>query len=198
MDVTLKIEAHQLGDTIVDMFKNLSAKQKKALALEVMRKWLEEPYEAERKAHEAAIVNDMVANNARLSSWSSDKRAGDPGVTEADIRASSTYRDRVKSFKSSREQMVSMIVEESVRTFRESVKRMVEDDEQLKGSYERVRKFIEDRFPAMVQSAMTRWMCSTMQYAILNVPDQQMNLETEMQQVKESLTQIQGQIGQQT
>jgi len=196
MDVTLKIEAHQLGDTIVDMFKSLSAKQKKSLAVEVMRKWLEEPYAEERRAYEESVLTDMRARDASLSSWGSDKRASK--ATDDEIRASSTYQGRMREYRSSREQMVSMIVEESVRTFKESVTQMVNEDEQLKESYERVRRLIEGKFPAMVQSAMTRWMCDTMQYAILNVPDQQLNLETEMKGVKEALTQIQGQIGQQT
>lgn len=57
MEVTLNIEANQIGDTVIDLFKNLSDEKKEELASKVVKQYLND------KVTEQISWNDTLLTN---------------------------------------------------------------------------------------------------------------------------------------
>jgi len=191
MEIKLNIDANQLNETVIDLFKVLTDEQKKDLVTQAIKGWLNGEYAGERLAHEEALISEFRSKNLPLSSWSQDKKGGDPSVTDDDIKNSRAFMSRMGSYKSVREVMVSEIVSTSVDTIKQKVKGFVDSDLKLKEAFERVRENVESNFPGMVRQAMTSWMVNSMRDVILNVPMQTMVLETEVLNLQKAVMEIQ-------
>ena len=155
MEVTLKIEAGQLGETVVDLFKNLSEDQKKEIATDILTKWLNEPYEIERNAYVEGIVSQLRQANVEIYTGFGRKKAID--CTDKEIKESSEYRQKAGGFKSSREVMIKEITNEVITYFKTSIQEQVKTDPQVEAFRGDVYQFIVDNFPMMIKESMVNF-----------------------------------------
>jgi hypothetical protein len=133
MQVTLNIEAGQLGDTIVDLFKNLSDEQREALALQVLEKWVEEPTSVEK---DLAKVELLRKYRCKLSGYIHGKKY----QTDEEILRCRDFQKELNNVKTSKELMIR-------------------DNAALEVALEQATA----DFPILLQRAMTTWFADHIQ-----------------------------------
>jgi hypothetical protein len=192
MEITLKIEAHQLGETVEEVFKTLTDDQKRELAKEAVRKWLEEPLSGERAAYEEKAIADLRKACIRIGYYSSDRNSNDPKVTDDEIRGTPEFRSRMSEYRSTRERLVTSVCEQAVSHAKEYAIKAVSEDAKLRLVFDEVRKKIEEMFPQMVYGAMVRWFSENMrevvsmaQYGTVN---ELQNVSNELARLKADLS----------
>jgi len=190
MEVTLKIESHQLGETVVDLFKSLTKEQREQIARDTLAKWFTDPYELERAAFEARVIAELRTRHTKIGGYYSDKYFDDQGISDSQIRSTDEYRDQMRKYRSSREVMISTAVDEAVKQYKESVVQLVKEDPKLTAAYEAVKAKIEGAFPKMVQTALIAWFAQNLSRAVLDVPNDTYNMQIEIDGIKESLLKI--------
>lgn len=192
MEVTLKIEAHQIGETIEEVFKHLTPEQKAGLAEDTVRSWLSAPYAGEREAYEEQALQDVRKKNVRIGYYGSNRTSGQPGVKDSEIRETEEYRTRMREWRSTRERLITGICEETLKHAKEFAETSIKNDPKTQEVLESVRKSIEATFPQMVYGAMVRWMAGNMgdvlnlaradvQVDLLNTQDELARLKSDLQ-----------------
>ncbi len=166
MEVTLKIEAAQLGETVVDLFKNLGEDQRKAIATDILIKWLNEPYNIEREAYAEGVLRDFRQSNIELYINYNRKRAAD--CTDKEIKDSSEYRDRIRNFKSSRELMIKEITTEVMTHFKTSIPELIKTDPKFEILRSVFYQFIVDNFPMMIKESFANYFTSQLNMIVIN------------------------------
>ncbi len=159
MKIELNIEASQLGDTVIDVFKNLTKKEKKDLAEKVLLQWLSEPYDVERNIAATATIEKI-------------KRVGDTiyvdghknpnSLTDDQIKSSREFKEQVGDFKSSRDIMIAEITEEAIKHYKEMIPEEIKNDKQLEKIMNETMKVIKTDFPKFVHDAMIAWFAHNM------------------------------------
>lgn len=152
MKVELQIDGSQMGDTIQEVFKNLTPEQRTELAKSAMMEWLKSPIDFERCVYESKLIEEIR----------NDRHGYYKNKSDAEIRDNYDFRERVKKFRSTKEKMVEEIVAETIRSYKESVKELISKDEQIQAMLAVVREEIKKSFPAMAQDAITVWFASNM------------------------------------
>jgi len=193
LEVTLKIEAHQLGNNVLDLFKSLTEEQRIQSAKDVVDKWLRSPYDVERLAYAQNVISHLRQSHIRMGY--SDKFTDDPNVTDSQISDTFEYRDKMAKFRSSREQMISMAAEEAVKQYRESVVDLVKNDPGVQAVYDSVKKRIESTFPQMAQAALVNWFQHAFSRSIFEVPSLTLNIGDEVTRMNERIREIEQQLG---
>lgn len=186
MQVTLNIDAAQLGDTVVDLFKNIPAEKKEEIAANILQKWLEQPYEIERKSY-TENAKRKALEEVSASSYGYDKERY--GTLEK-IEGSDAFRRLMNQFKSSRETMIEAITTEATETYRKKVTELIQTDEQMQKMFEATRDVISEDFPKFVHDAMMYWFAQNMTNVFQAVPmamaQSRMTAES-VQKIKEKL-----------
>ena len=109
MQVTLNIEANQLNDTVIDLFKNLNTEQKTKLASQVVSNWFTEGNMVEVLANHDRVV-DELRTGAHNSRNYPDKVEYDK-MSESDYKYQNKLKELTKDFKN-----IRATVTEEVRT----------------------------------------------------------------------------------
>jgi hypothetical protein len=191
MEVTLKIEASQLGETVVDLFKTLTDDQKRDIAKEVVTKWFTEDPAAEREAFSDKVVRELRGRHIRMGyGYNSEKYTDDPKVTNQEVYAISEYREAMHGFKTSREQLVTAAVGAAIEQYKDSVKILVLNDAGLTAAFETAKKKIEESFPHMVEQAIIGWFKASMSNAVVEIPGSIYIMRDEIDAMKQTLNEI--------
>jgi len=193
MEVTLKIEAHQLSDTVIDLFKTLTTEQRMELARSTLEKWFLEPYGAERLAYSQKVMQELRSKHVRVylnGCYGSEMYFDDPKVTDEQLFSSSEYRDRMTKFRSSREEMVTSIVEAAVAHYKAQVEELVKNDPTLTTGFEKVKEHITATFPHMMQAALVSWFSRQMTQAVFDIPQESYDMKTEVASLKKAILEI--------
>lgn len=158
MNVTLSIDSNQLGETVVDLFKNLTEQQRQEVAVKVLEQWLAQPYDVERKAAKAEI-----ARQARIRSVGGYSGKPYNDMTDEEVvKEDYTARGEFEKFVSSRELMVKEITSSALKHQLEVIGDRIKSDRQLNAVLDRTLKMIEQNFGAYVHDAMIAWFCTNM------------------------------------
>ena len=165
MDITLKIDSSNLGETVVDLFKNISTEKKEALATEILSNWLKEPYDIERKAFEEEAKREALKKVLAPSSYSDYDRKN-YGTMET-IHNSEQYRSLMRGFVSTKEEMVKAITEEATKIYREKVVEYVKTDKQLQKVMDATMETVKEDFPKFVHDAMMYWFAQQMSTSMM-------------------------------
>ena len=155
MQVNLTIDAAQLGETVVDVFKSLSSEQRQEIAVAVLREWLMQPNDAE------FIKDDIFAMQAArsLSYYLRDK-------ADAEVRKSEEYRKAIARSTNPKTQMIRFVRDEAVSQFQASVKEMVASDPQIQKMRDAVCEVVRENFPRVVHDAMVLWVAANLDKAV--------------------------------
>jgi uncharacterized protein YecT (DUF1311 family) len=173
MQITLNIEANQLGDTVLDLFKNLTEEQKKEIATEILTNWLKNPRDIELKANTKEIVEKVRKKNWQMKELSYDE-----------IIKSAFFEEESKKFKTSKNKMVEEIVEKTLDFYKEEIKDMVEKDEMINKVKNEVLSHIKDNFRTYVHDAMIAWFCQGMNQVTQGVSQALHNSGSNMENVQ--------------
>lgn len=186
MQVTLNIDSANLGETVVDLFKNLTPEKKEALAADVLQRWFNEPYDVEHKAFETKVKQEALTYfQNQGDSW--DKR--NYGTLET-VTNSSRYREAMAKFRSSKQIMVEETVKQLVETYRTQITETIKTDPQIQEMMKLTIEGIKKDFPAFVHDAMMYWFTQNMQTAITtsNIAlAQSRNVEEAMKQISQKV-----------
>jgi len=158
MEVKLTIDSSNIGETVVELFKNIPAEKKEAMALDILGKWLAEPYDTERKAYEEEAKRKAL-ERILASSYDWDRK--NHGTIET-VHNSSQFRDLMNGFKSSKEVMVETITKEATEIYRTKVVEFVKTDEQLQKVMSLTMEAVKEDFPKFVHDAMMYWFAQQM------------------------------------
>lgn len=158
MQVTLNIEAGQLGETVVDLFKSITPEQKKELAVQVITKWFEEPHGFERSTHESRLIREIQSGERNIGYYNNEGK----GWSEEKIRDSYQFKQLANTFVSSREMMVKEIITETVKYYKEKVDTLVLNDPQINNYFETVKEELIKKFPELSQTAVSFWFSERM------------------------------------
>ena len=188
MEVSLKIESAQLGETVVDLFKNLDSEQRRSIAVEILTKWLIEPYEIEREAFAESVLREFREKNIDLYISYNRKKCLD--CTDKEIKESSEYRQRINTFRSSREIMIKEITSEVITYFKASIPEQIKTDPKFEILRNIFYQFIVDNFPSMIKESFANYFTSQLNMIAINSSsglNDRMWFESSLQDMKTQL-----------
>jgi hypothetical protein len=150
MKIEIEIGDGNVGQSVQEILATLGSDDRKALAREVITKWLADTLHTnEREVKESEVIAKIQTNN-QSSSYKRDE-------TVSEIRTSYAFRELMNTWKSSRDIMVGQIGAEVANYYKEQVKAVVEGDPTLQRMREEVGKLVVELFPKMVHDAVTAW-----------------------------------------
>lgn len=150
MKIEIEIGEGQVGQSVQDILATLGPDDRKAMAREVMTKWLADTLHAdERQVRESEVIAKIQHDN-KSSNY-------DRNDTVEQIRSGYKFRDMMGTFKSSRDVLVGQVGAEVINYYKDHVKAMVEGDPTLQRMRDEVGKLVVELFPKMVHDAVTAW-----------------------------------------
>jgi len=123
MKIELNIEAGQLGETVIDIFKNLTKKQKETIALEVLKEWLKEPSLFENPNFEKLLIEEY-REGKRRPTWGILNKDS----TDSEIQNNSSFKTDLRDFKTSKQAMVLNFKDEVVNFYKNTICSEIEKD----------------------------------------------------------------------
>ena len=156
IQITFNIDSANIGSTVEDVFKSLTADDKRELARGIMMEVLTTPNNAERLAFEQQVVEQLIREYENAS-YPSDRIR-----TESEARCSHRFRERMTKFESSRDRMMRMIVEETTKLYKDMVAELVKNDEQTQAVLADAQASFIKAFPLLCQQAMNSFFVSRM------------------------------------
>ena len=184
MQVTLNIEAGQLGETVLDLFKNLSDGKKEELAVQIMSNWLGESHGSERQVYESILIEKYRSGQA------GDKSRNYKDMSDEGIRNDYYFRQSMEKYKSSREIMVEMITEATQKAFQKHVDELVQKDPQMTKIRETLVDMLKTSYPEMLLHSVTASITTALSMQLSQAVMQSyqvMNHEALLQNVRQRL-----------
>lgn len=151
MQVTLNIESGQLGETVIDLFKNLTAEKKEELALAVLREWLKDPEFIETRTRDAVLI-DEFRTGKRQPSWSYNKY--DQDTPEEKIRRDENFQNAMKQYKSSKALLIEDIKAEVVEYYKKHICAQLEQTDAINKARDEAMQIIKWEMPQIVNKAL--------------------------------------------
>jgi len=151
MEVTMKIEAHQMGETVLDIFKNLSEDDKKSLALDIMREWLKSPEFMESPNYEQLVIDEF--RKGIRSAWTGRYNDDTPDDV---IRRDHNFEKTVREYRTSKQCMVESIRSEIVEYYNQELSKEIRDSEVITRIKDETFQEIAKRFPDIIQNTLVR------------------------------------------
>lgn len=156
MQVTLNIEAGQLGNTVVELFQSLDQDQRKEIATEVLTKWLQDPTSVEMAAEDSKALYYARSK----SSWSNKDKSAEQ------LRVTSEYTDYFKEHPTSKQMMIGQIKDEIVKHYQSVVNKVVIEDPKTQDMAKEVGQIVKDTLPKMIHDAMMLWTAANLDKAV--------------------------------
>ena len=153
MQITMNIEAAQVGDTIVATFNNLTQEQKLEIAKQVMLEWLKEPWDLERQSYEREVFRRLRADTGFRSN---------SGKTDDQLRQDYDYSNKMREFMSTREKMINTITTEVANHYRACVAEIIKNDPQIQEAKGIVLEAVKKIFPAAIHNALVKFFSDQM------------------------------------
>lgn len=151
MEVKINIEAGQIGDTVIDLFKNIPSEKKEELALSILKEWLQSPEFFETKNKEQLLV-DEFRNGSRKSHWSSTKY--DENTPEHTIKSDYAFQEAIKTYKTSKQILVEDVKNEIISYYKKYITEQIANHELINQIKEETYKEIASRFPEIITQIM--------------------------------------------
>lgn len=181
MQVTLNIDASQMGDTVLDIFKNLTTEQRSELAMSMMKQWFADPIDFEKanwiqqeimdikKTWTKPCGNDYWSPSVpeKFKSFNLDwtlKSKIEKGIaTDEEIMFSAEFQKyMVQNFTSTRDMMVQIVIEEARKVFNTHVSTFVKEDPQMEEIKNTALQEVVRAFPEMAQHALVSYFIANM------------------------------------
>lgn len=149
MQVTFNVTGAQFSGAFEELMASLSQEDKKEVAKAVLVKMLEDDPEQERQAFSDSVVTELRAYRFKEHS-------------DAQIRASWEYKDKMKTFKSSRQQAYELVTAETVKLYQEMVSQMLQESPRTQEVMAAAQEQFKLDLPRMAEQALTTFFISSM------------------------------------
>lgn len=151
MEVKINIESNQIGDTVIDLFKNLTPEKKEELALSVLKEWLQAPDFFETKNKETLLVEEF-RDGKRRPYWSSEKYNHE--TSEHKIKSDTNFQNAIKDYKNSKQIMMEEIKKEIVQHYMKYVEEELKQNEIVNKIKEDTFNELIDKFPEIISKVL--------------------------------------------
>ena len=152
MQITINIEPGQMGETVLDIFQNLNSDEKRELAMQIMREWLQSPEFFETRNYEQIVIDEYRKGLIKPYSGRYERFYED--TPEEVIRMDYNFRKELEKYRTSKQDMVATIKEEITKYYKEQISSEIRHDQQIKKIKDDIIDDIKDNFPSIAQHAM--------------------------------------------
>lgn len=150
MKVELNIDAGNIGETVIEMFQNLTTEQKEAISLKVLQDWLTEPDTIHRQAlHTQAIAHAKERCYYRAS-------------TEQELVKSDEYVRFMRDNATAKTRMIQEITSATIAHQEKVIEQHIKTDPGMNRIMSATLETIKENFPKIVNDAMIAWFCGNM------------------------------------
>jgi len=147
--IQLEVPEGEIGKSVVDILNGLNHDDKKELARQVMKDWLEKASGAgERALREKELVAEFKAG--KESHYYA-------GKSDVDIRDSYSFKETMKNWRSSHEKMTEVVTREVAEFYKEQVRELVQRDPRAVAMVHEVAQLVKERLPQAVHDAQVAW-----------------------------------------
>jgi hypothetical protein len=177
MEVKINIESNQIGDTVIDLFKNLSAEKKEELALQIMKEWLQSPDLFETTNYEQLVIDEFRQGKRSPDYYN---RRYDVNTDEAIIRKDDNFKRAINEYKTSKQILTENLKSEVVDYYKKYIAEELKNNETIERVKVETMKTITQLFPSIIMQVMIEVFASnltTMQQDIYNTSWRAMNVE---------------------
>jgi hypothetical protein len=144
MKIEIEVPEGDVGKSVQEILKNLGWDQKRELCRQIMLEWLSSGIHVnERALHE----KDLIEEIRKTEDYYRNK-------SDADIRESYGFKEKMRSWRSSHEIFVQQTSEEAIRFYKEQVRDIVERDPAIKAMRHEVAQIVKESFPKMLHDAV--------------------------------------------
>lgn len=151
MEVKINIESGQIGDTVIDLFKNLSDDKKEELALTILKEWLQSPEFFETKNKEQLVIEEFKSGKrSSYSSW--DKYNAD--TTDDVIKRDYNYQKALNEYRTSKQILVEDIKNEIVNYYKKYISDELINNEKIQKIKQETFDEIQKQFPQIIMQTM--------------------------------------------
>jgi hypothetical protein len=189
IELTLQINAENMGSTLEPIFATLSLEEKKAIATQVLTKFIEEPYLGELQVKKTNFAIQKRTNRA-YKGYNPQVYATEMTDDEIVKEWAYEFNEYCNKNKGSKQIMVEDVLQAAVSTFRERTTEMVKNNEELKVIFAQVAEKMKEDFPKLVHDIMMTWFTTqlTGAMALASQSLQQSNMNTEyLQDIRNKL-----------
>lgn len=151
MEVKINIETGQLGDTVIELFKNLTQEKKEELALQILKEWLQSPESFETRAKEEVLIEEFRSGK-RKPQWGSDKF--DYETPELRIKNDTAYQNALKEYKNSKQIMMEEIKNEIVNYYKNFIEVELKQNEIINKVMQDTINEITNTFPEIINKVL--------------------------------------------
>jgi hypothetical protein len=179
MKVELNIDAGNIGETVIEMFQNLTTEQKEAISLQVLKDWLTEPDAIHRQALHMRAMAHVRERGYRRSE------------TDQEMMASREYKEFITANATAKTRMVEEITNATIAHQKKVIEQHIKTDPEMNRIMSATLETIKENFPKIVNDAMIAWFCGNMSTMANGVQQAMM----QSQSTQEVVRQIQNRLG---
>lgn len=151
MQVTINIDSTNVGETLLDLFKNLSSEKKEELALSVMKEWLQSPEFFEERNKEQIIIDEFKKGIRQPYYYGSKYDENTPDET---IMRDEKFKKALETYRNSKQIFVEDIKNEIVSYYKKYIKEQIIDNDRLNKIKEESYNEVAKQFPSIVIECM--------------------------------------------
>lgn len=144
MKIEINLDSNNIGDTVLDIFKNLKEEDKHQIALQILKNYILEDPAVERSIEEGKILQQLKSDP-----YNKNK-------SDAEIRNGYDFGQKSRNIILSKETMIKALTQEAINTYKQEVINLVREDKILEAAYDNIRKEIIADYPNMVKETMMK------------------------------------------
>lgn len=161
MQITINLEAGQVGETLGQTLSTLTEDQKQAVALEALKNWLKDPYQTERLAYSQSVIRELREDTFHGSDLKNK--------TDEEVMKHYRFNERMHKFITTKETMIRSITSEVIAYQKEQIREEIKNDPTMNQVMEATMLNIKENFGKFVHDAMIAWFCQNMHTTIQGV-----------------------------
>ena len=145
------------------ILSSLSEEQKTKLAADMLRQFLTEPADGERRAFESKLIAEIgrLSGDGYTTARYSSKAYASMSADE--IRGTRDFSARMDRFVSVKETMIAQVTTHAKACFEKQIAEAVKSDPQIQIAMAVTLEYVKENFPAFVSAALTQWFASHME-----------------------------------
>lgn len=152
MEVKINIEAGQIGDTVIDLFKNLKEEDKRSLALEVLKEWLISPEFLEVENKKQILISEFREGKRNL--YYSSQKVSD--LSDEQLIRDSSFQKALLEYKNSKQIMVEEIKTEVINYYKEFIKNELQTNEKVEKIKNDTFDEVKTLFPKIIYDVLVQ------------------------------------------
>jgi hypothetical protein len=173
MTVQLTIEAGQIADTVVELFKNLTPEDRKELAYSIAKEAMIDPDFYETKSIDAMLIQEYRDNKTQLSNqWGYGNKIDPNKASDDEIRSTTTYKNDLEARRNTKKILIGDAKDEIVKHYRDVIAEELKTNPIIDKILQETFKEVCSLFPKLVMESLVLLFANTL-------PDLQQQIQLE-------------------